>query len=527
MDVLSLPSALAETVSLLDTADKATLTSRRMTWDSMKQVLRLLRRDFRAGADNPLAERETAIASSTWAWASVCMDGPVAPNHACTGHAQLLQNMDEAIRVLEHDRSGRVSRLKQAVEKVAAHPHPAGHFLAEFIRTSDSSPAENANTVLIVRGEGRDGVLDWAAESQLNVEVVTVNQARCARPWHRAFLFGPPDRYVSSPWLTGPRASAVAGWLVSSPPARSMIVMSWSGHRVMKPEGYEPWTGAPPPRAGIGVSDDSAVDDFLPEFIDNFSPVSAPSFAAEDETVKAVEFQFSAAGRHLLAYFHPEIGPKLSLVSFDDDQVLLTRSRLTSVRPGRCFLFRISNADRGALDTATADWLRRHRKSFPTQKAQQLKNDLKDAFRETRSSIGQPALVQLFAREGLETSYARSLAVRITDPDFIAPLREADYFGVCRAVGLIPSKDAFALLKDLRTARRQAGLELSRRIADELKSIPDLPDALRDFGLADLNAPGLEGVVLIVVRSIGTEPVSVPISRLGTLVTQAGHPWHP
>ena len=455
------------------------------------------------------------------------MDGPVAPNHACTGHARLLQNMDQAIHVLEHDRSGKVSRLKQAVESVAAYPHPAGPFLAEFIRESDSSLAERVSTVLIVRGEGRDGVLDWAAESKLSVEVATVSEARVARPWDRAFLFGPPDRYVTSPWLTGPRASAVAGWLVSSPPARRMILVSWNGHRAMKSQGYEAWTGAPQPSSGIGVNDDSAVDDFLPEFLDNFFPVSAPSFASEEETANATEFQFSAAGRNLFAYFHPEVGTKLSLVSFDDDQVLLTRSRLTSVRPGRCFLFRVSNADRVALDTATADWLRRHRKAFPAHKAQQLKNDLKDAFRETRRTIGQPALLNLFANEGLAMSYARSLAVRITDPDFIAPLREADYFGVCRAVGLIPTREAFALLKDLRTARRQAGLELSRRIAEELKSIPDLPDALRDNGLVALNTPGLEGIVLIVVRSIGTDLVNVPVSRLGTLLTQAGQTWHP
>jgi hypothetical protein len=129
--------------------------------------------------------------------------------------------------------------------------------------------------------------------------------------------------------------------------------------------------------------------------------------------------------------------------------------------------------------------------------------------------------------EGLDRLYAQTLPTRMLHPDFIAPQHQDTYLRVCRALGLQPASTAFSLLRTLRTARRQAGLALSAKIAARLDLLPDLPDLLRDEGAVVLRDSGLEGVALLVVRTVSGAPADVPTWRLGMVLDTGGHTWHP
>lgn len=520
MGVLS-TSPLAETLALLAAATDPQIASRRIRWESMERVIRVLRTSFKASDSNPLAERETRTAQAAWTWVRVCMDGPVPPSHPSTG---ILGFLDEAREAADRLQSRRAASLIEAVERVCAAEHAGADEVARSVTVSMEA---GLRVALILRGEGRQAVREWALARGIAVDVVTISEARRAAPWDHAFIFGPPERYSSSPWLTGPQAAATAGWLFSAPPAARMTMVSWTGHRPLTKSGYEPWSGAP----SLGVVEESSVevveDYFLPEALDDFRPVSSPKFSDEDDLIEAMGLQFQAEGSSILAYFNPDMGPKPTIVTFEDGQATLSRMHLKHVEAGRCLLFRTSIAGKDALDRATAEWLAENRKGFKTAEAERRRSELKDATRRMRTELGAAQLIERLRSEGLDRDYAANLSRGILDPDFIAPLRHDTYLRVCRALGLQPDQSAFSLLKTLRVARQQAGLRLAARTADRLSEITDAADALRDHGSLVLRDPGLEGVALLIVRAVDGIATSVPESRLGTALTKDGATWHP
>lgn len=518
---LLIGSPLAGTIALLDAATDPKISSRRLRWEAMERVIRILRGSFKESDGTALAEREVRVAQAAWTWVRVCMDGPVPPDHASTGIQGFLDEARDAVEALQ---SRRVASLIESVNRVATSDHAAAEEVAQLV---SASTEEGLRVVLIVRGEGGSAVREWVAVQGLRVDVVTGSEARRSAPWDHAFVFGPPERYSSSPWLSGPQAAATAGWLVSAPPAPRMTMMSWTGHRPLTKSGYEPWKGAP----ALGVVEENAIevveDYFLPESLDEFRPVSAPKFSDEDDLIDALGLQFHAEGSSVLAYFHPDIGPRPTIVTFEDGHAALTRVNLQRVESGRCLLFRTSIAGRDALDRATAEWLAENRRRFPTAEAERLRSELKDATRRARAALGARGLVERFRSEGIDRDYAANLSRGILQPDFIAPLRQDTYLRVCRALELRPGQNAFSLLKTLRVARQQAGMRLAARTSERLSEIPDIADALRDHGAIVLRDAGLEGVALLIVRSVDDTPTRVPESRLGTALTKDGVTWHP
>jgi hypothetical protein len=522
----SISSELANTVALLDAAANAKVVTRRIRWESMERVLRLLRTSFKESDTNPLAAREASVVSSAWAWARVCMDGPVTPGHWSTGLSRLYSDMQSAIDSVGGQR---LQSLRDAVERVAAAPHPASETLVELIGNGPQPRDERAGTVLVVRGEGLPGVREWCDEVGLVVDVVKVSEARLVAPWPNAILFGPPDRYSKTPWITSAQAAATSGWLLAAPVAPAVTVLSWTGHRPMTKGAYQPWKGAPSGEVVEGSAVEVLEEDFLPDSLDSFRPIATPSFRGEEasEVVDAVGMQFRVGEGNVFAYFHPSIGAKPQVVTFEDGHAVVTSRNLKFIREGRCLLFRTAVAGKDALDSATVVWLKRHKKEFAADTANARRQELKEAVRRFREEQGHPALTTALQAQGIDINYARSFGNRMLDPDYIAPQHEDVYFRVCRAVGLTVPQNSFKLLKTLRIARRRAGADLVTQIAGRLDELPDVPDMLRDEGAVTLREPGLEGVVLLVVRAIASEVVSVPAWRLGSVLDAEGHAWHP
>jgi len=523
MGVLEIPDSLAATVALLDAAANPSVSNRRIRWQSMERVLRILRSSYKQTDGAILAERELDIAMRSWSWARVCMDGPVAPSHPSTGIDDLLREIDDAIAVLG---SPRLSSLRVAIEAISASPHPAAELLASHVTMATAASTTTQRLAFIVRGEGLVGTLDWVAEVGLPVDVVTVSAARRAAPWSEAILFGPPERYAESPWLVGAHASATAGWLLTAPLAPVVTVLSWTGHRPMSRDGYQPWRGAPSPAVKEEQSVDVVEEDFMPQSLDTFRPISHPVFEANEDSEDAFAVQFLAGSDTVVAYFHQEVGPKPAVLTFEDGHAVVARMGLSTLRMGRAVLLRTSVAGRDALDRATIEWLKQNRPKFSIEAAESAQQSLKDAIFARSRTASRKDIVDAMVAQGLDRSYALMLPSRMRYPDFIAPQQQDTYLRVCRALDLQPPTNAFTLLKTLRTARRQAGLVLSSRIAQRLDAIPDLADQLRDTGSVVLTDPGVEGVALLVVRAVGHEPVSVPSWRLGLPMTPDGHLWH-
>lgn len=517
------------TVALLDTSSRAKVSTRRIRWESMARVLEVLRRSFKETPESPLSEREVEVARYAWTWASVCMDGPVPPGHPTTGVTRLLDLIREADAELNLPK---LKRLQEGLVQVAGGAHPAADAVSSALSShvlEDPIEFYSQPHVLVLRGDGLPGVQEWCAELGLPVDVVTMSQARQSAPWPGlGFVFGPPERYTSSAWVQGPAAAAQAGWLLTAPPAPSVRVISWTGHRPLAKDGYQPWLGAPNPDVESGEPDLLVEDDFLPESLDTFTPVAAPRFATdEDDTATGYGLQFQADGETVLAYFNPDVGPKPTTVTFSDDEVLVTQVPLRSIRLGNCLILRTSSAGKDALDTATREWFKEQRAGSTPDAAIGHQQQFKKAIREYLATHSRGELVAALESEGVPRDYARSLATRALHPEFIAPQKETIYDRVCRAINLDKPKEAFRHLKNLRTGRRQAGLLLSTRIAERLEEMPDLPDRLRDHGSVLLTQPGVEGVALLVVRSISTYPVEVPTWRLGQALTKEGHTWSP
>jgi hypothetical protein len=519
------------TLALLDTSSRAKVATRRIRWDSMAQVLQILRRSFKETPDFPLSERELEISKFAWIWASVCMDGPVAPDHPSTGVTRLLTLISEGDTELNLPK---LKRLHQSVVQVISGNHPAAEVIASTIsnKMSDDGIANAGIThphVLVLRGDGLAGVQEWCTLMNLPVDVVTMSQARQSRPWPGlAFIFGPPERYTSSAWVQGPEAAATAGWLLTAPPAPSVQVISWTGHRPLIKDGYQPWLGAPNPDVEGSEPDILVEDDFLPEFMDAFTPVAAPGFETDgDDSETAYGLQFQVNGDTVLAYFSSDVGPKPTIVTFSEDEVLVTHVPLRSIRLGNCLILRTSSAGKDALDTATREWFKEHRDGSTPDSAIGHQQQFKKAIRQYLTTHTRGDLVAALENEGVPRDYARSLASRALLPEFIAPQKESIYDKVCLAINLDKPKEAFRHLKYLRTGRRQAGLILSARIAERLEEMPDLPDRLRDHGAVILTQPGVEGVALLVVRSISNDPVDVPTWRLGQALRKEGHTWSP
>ena len=517
------------TVALLDTSSRAKVSTRRIRWESMARVLQLLRRSFKETPESPLSEREVEVARYAWTWASVCMDGPVPPGHPSTGITRLLGLISEADAELDLPK---LKRLQEALVQVTGGAHPAADAITGAIAShvlEDPVEFYSQPHVLVLRGDGLPGVQEWCSSLELPVDVVTMSQARQSAPWPGlGFVFGPPERYTSSAWVQGPEAAATAGWLLTAPPAPSVRVISWTGHRPLAKDGYQPWLGAPNPDVESGEPDLLVEDDFLPESLDTFTPVAAPRFATdEDETATGYGLQFQADGETVLAYFNPDVGPKPTTVTFSDDEVLVTQVPLRSIRLGNCLILRTSSAGKDALDTATREWFKEQRAGSTPDAAIGHQQQFKKAIREYLATHSRGELVAALESEGVPRDYARSLATRALHPEFIAPQKETIYDRVCRAINLDKPKEAFRHLKNLRTGRRQAGLLLSTRIAERLEEMPDLPDRLRDRGSVLLTQPGVEGVALLVVRSISADPVVVPTWRLGQALTKEGHTWSP
>ena len=522
----TLPEELRTTASLLAIAVNPELVVRHLRWPAMERVLRLLRRSFAGSETDPLAGREIELVELVRAWVRICLDGPVAPSHSSTRVVQLQQELEMADAALG---SERVKALREAVELAVATEHPAADAVAELISLVDmdfpDAEDDQPNCVLIVRGDGAMAARQWVRSENLCADVVTPSQARTAAPWKHAILFGPPDRYVASAWLRGAQAAATAGWLLLAPPAAAVTVLTWAGHQRVLPDSYAPWQAAPTTSIRF-ESDELAIEDVVPDAYPEVEVVRAPSFARDGgERVDAQGVQFQHAGHTLLSYFSRRIGSK-PLTVLDDDGVELVSVPITTVKVGDCLLFKTSVAGLDALDSTTAEWFLTHHDESQHHAAILQQSTLKKWMTDRLLAFGQQRVVNDLIAHGIEPKYAQMLPPRLLHDEFIAPQYYHVYEKLCQALGVAPLLAEFTRLKILRTARRQAGLMLSRRIANRLAEIPDLAGHLRDSGGLVLTSEGVEGVALMVVRNVGIDTVSVPPSRLGTLINEDGRSWH-
>jgi len=505
---------------LLRAAANPRIRVERLSWPQMREVLRALKA-FR-DSTNALSAREEEIKELAWQWVRACLDCPVPPSDPSTGYPKLIGAVEAGIRELNTDR---LVRLHRTLGAAASTEHPAAQRVIDRICEYPDS------AVLVVRSKNStDSLRAWAKEAEIDVDVVTATSTRASGPWEAAILFGPPERYVASPWLLETQAAAAGGWLLTTPVAPEVTVFLWTGHGDLRKDGaYAPWKGAPSVPFASETTATTEEVALLPTYMDTFKPVALPTLDGEKNNlpVEATALQFRAQEKTLLALFSKEAGPKPSVAAFEEGGVGLTSPELANLRPGHCLVFRTQVAGKDALDRATEVWLTEHRPNLNVQQVERLRQDLKE---QVGLAIARSTRREFLARleeEGMSREYARQLPDRLLHPEFIAPQTEENYLRVCRAAGKPRTAREFELLETLRTARRQAGTKLASKIEDHLNQIPELSDVLRDEGAYHLQGEEVSGVVLVVLRTISEELVKVPVGRLGSLLDERGKTWRP
>lgn len=525
MGLLTLPYGLVQTQALLEAAETATVRWQHTRWPALERVLRILRQEFREADHQALAAQERLVVSRAWAWVRACLDGPVPPNHPSTGLPRLQDALSDAVVAVG---TSRLTRLQETVDVVTAGDHPLGVRVAEILTevAFDAADQEPAPCALIVRGAALEGVSDWARDENLWVDVVTYRQARDRVPWRHAVLFGPPERYVASAWLTGRQAGASAGWLLGAPPAREMTVLTWSGHGRLNPAAYAPWQGGPVPEIEQLPSDEVA-DDLAVAPPQAFTPVPPPNFADEGlRTDKVWMAQFLYGGQQIVTFYHPTAGPRPAVVTTAEGRPHLEHLAVRSLLLGQGVLMRTSAAGRrDALDDATVDWLSRRGQEKSFAEARRLQHRLKAALRDALDRRGQWRVVDALVREGLRDDYAQTLSTRLLHPDAIAPLRWEYYASVCRTLGLGVRPEDFDTLCTYRTARQQAGLTLNDLLMAELPDNNEIEERLEEDGGLLIRHEKAGGLALLRLCAVARVSVSVPTSRLGVPLTQDGEPW--
>ena len=269
-----------------------------LEWPTMRDTLWVLR-DLRRAADGGVSRLLEDLLAVAGRWSRLLSGTPLAPN---TDDATV--ELAKAVR--RHDDSGLDSRLHTHLGRLAGlldalvtQAHPAAACLEEVIsrygRTDEHDPpgvylAADADQVSFIRG--------WLADDEADAEVRTVTNLRDAPVREALVLLGPPARYLLSSWCGPTEAGRLAGWLLSSPPASHVHVVTWPGHLRLDPGTINVFPTTPAAairfsRADPGGVGDAASDDdpvWLPPAIVNTRVIPAPSWVSDRDPVAARAF---------------------------------------------------------------------------------------------------------------------------------------------------------------------------------------------------------------------------------------------
>jgi hypothetical protein len=394
--------------------------------------------------------------------------------------------------------------------------HPAEEFLIEQVRKMRTGAPGCAIHVVV----SRDSIADMAAlsnELDLGLSVTDLTGAKRVDVGEACFVFGSPESLlgVGLHWMDNSEAERKVAWLFNAPIAREVCVVSWPGNRAFKVDRYSIFPGT-----RLEVSSSTGREIFTiestTEYLSRYkeaAPIVLDDGVPPHELVEARAVQL--AGGLWVYYAVGAEGPRPNRVTESDFELAIEDvTSISQLREGDRLVVRDGDASRRFLEAEAESWLtEEYGESEP-----EACFDVRDRFRngmqslESRWSSVQNTIMHSFSADEMRYRFRLS-----HDRTHIAPESEEVYRKLSEAFGDKPTPDDWEKIRHLRSAMKRAGriarqkME-TRIIEDDSWNITvDLPDA------AVIEMGELGSLVISRILQVLTDPVRVPISRLGQI----------
>jgi hypothetical protein len=447
---------------------------------------------------------------------------PLSPSDEEVGLIQLF------IRLQEHLEAGRDSgvrdglvRLLLALEALETEEHPAAAILEDIISRYGSDEAAGAPGVYVaVRGRAQQAlVARWLADQELEAEVCTATALKETGLRDALVMLGPPSRYYLSQWCNLPRADMAGAWMLTAPPARTVHVLTWSGHPPFQPERCRLFAVSEPPAVVCNDHQPPAPEASTTATWHWLEPRTTPgrvgldAWSSDREPVDARGIRLAG---NMASVFAEDTGPRPQVVVSDAREVHVSAVTPSTLHPGQVLLFhsdQVAPALRADADRALTARLG----ASAAPRARALQKEIKDALSAFEGSRAE-LIEQLTARLG-SRPYARHVVHRLADEDYIAPEKDGAYDAVRELLGLgADNGDAYRLLRELRAEHRLAGHRFSKQLRAVMDQDRSWQAALEEEGVATVVSDNNIGALEIrVIAAIDPELKRVGRSRLGRL----------
>jgi hypothetical protein len=481
-----------------------------------------------------LSIKEEQGVSAVRFWVYKLWDGPISPVNPATGYLGVLAKLDDAILV-NGSKAALFDQVLQCVTAIGAKPHPASVFLEDWISSQDvqecdpSGPRSGEPAIaLICRSPtAKDLTSEWLYHENLFASVETYSRLRRSSPFETIVLFGPPNRYESSRWVTSPDSDFKAQWLITAPPASKVVILTWPSHPRLNLDFVGPWQGYEPPAISAmeGFDNLSPVPVF--EFIEKPQTHKANfNFAGETNVIAARQYEILGKENGLWVFFDDNLGPRPRILRPDFSQTH-TPTNKQPLKPGTHLVFRSHDVEREHLLKASEEWWTETYSEFNFAQAEELKAVLKSRVQSFIDANGVDEFKRRLGNAGLSKDYSFQLHSRLSAPEYVAPNSADKYEAVCRAVDYRAPAGSYNLLGKLRTARQQAGLGLLRQLLFKIQAASDEGklDLLTDHGFAKLYDEALGELFISTVTQLVSENAIVPLVKLGRPMDQGGALW--
>jgi len=425
-----------------------------------------------------------------------------------------------------HLESGRDSHIGQTLEGIihslvalANEPHPVAPLLEGIISRYGTDVATGgAEVAVVVDRQDAQLTVDWLNEVELSAQVVTPSELRRSGPLEGVILLGPPGRYFVSQWADFAAAERLGGWMIASPPARSVHVMLWDGQREFRLKPCQLFSASLPIPATIVEAPQAEPPD-EPIVWTWFEPspsrttFDTSAWSSDSQTVDAIAVRLTNDD---VAFFSNDVGAQPRRVEVDGDEVEFETTSSASLTPGTILIFNSQRAAESLRADANQEMERRFGGSASTM-TRSYQQELKDAVARAES---QATLIHELGKLVNDRTYARGLINRVQDEEFIAPQRPGAYPALRDVLGLDPDDGSrYELLRALRVEHQRAGQRLSRIQRDSMIRDTSWQIALQEAGCVTLEADdGSGSFELRIVIERENEIRQVGRSRLGRLI---------
>lgn len=502
---------LNETLQRFAAAENSSVKYKGLTWDEFELFLIALK-ELEKICDQLVAP----IAVTNWLKAlrfarKILRSSPVNPGH----HALQLETfLNIEVSSFPEQFALALQKCQQAVSLLLEVGfHPSWDHIDSLHETARQTGKEITINSLVVKA-AVVLVEEIALVRNWKINPMNLSQSKRAPISDIALVFGSPEFHTG--WeIDFDESSRIVAWLFNAPMAHETHVLSWPGNFRFDVGRYSPWKGATVKNVSTNGSTSFRVD------IDRHSEISVsntPPPILTDATTGLIEPVNATAFRLTDDYWiflSDDVGPSANFVDIDDFDVVVTEAKtIRNLAPGTVLIVRDGEAGRSFLEDEAGKWIKE--KHDTAQQNRSL--EARKGFREAVQALGrdQFAISKLKA-VGLDEDHARRRLRLAHDPDHIAPKDREVFEAVCQAADHEINEDDWGHIVILRTAYRQAGHRARKQLEEAIQADSTWQEAIEIPAQARISRKGLGAIVLAPIIQVLEEPVSVPISQLGTL----------